>query len=232
MPNNAPGSKLKWLEVGIHKNVSRDCVKHVVMKRYHIAQSHDGFTAFRVGRDVVNDNPRTGRPHVENNTVQLLASLLDVDRRWTARELAAEVGVCHKTVLHILHDNARGCTPELVKSFLVRLMAIKDLTHSYIVTSLPFQPRIILTSKQVSTIQSRSIASLSTVVEYTNFLSYPTQRNPMVYISRLVNMKDPASRLASSSIYSIPCSCGLLYIGQMSRTVKKRNEHTRYCNSK
>ena len=23
---------------------------------------------------------------------------------WTARELAAEVGVCHKTVLHILHD--------------------------------------------------------------------------------------------------------------------------------
>ncbi|PSN56056.1 hypothetical protein C0J52_11816, partial [Blattella germanica] len=43
-------------------------------------------------------------PHVENNTVQLLASLLDVDRRWTARGLAAEVGVCHKTVLHILHD--------------------------------------------------------------------------------------------------------------------------------
>ncbi|PSN44797.1 DDRGK domain-containing protein 1 [Blattella germanica] len=42
-------------------------------------------TSFRVGRDVVNDNPRTGRPHVENNTVQLLASLLDVDRRWTAR---------------------------------------------------------------------------------------------------------------------------------------------------
>ncbi|PSN42617.1 hypothetical protein C0J52_20022, partial [Blattella germanica] len=42
-------------------------------------------TAFRVGRDVVNDNPRTGRPHVENNTVQLLASLLDVDHRWTAR---------------------------------------------------------------------------------------------------------------------------------------------------
>ncbi|PSN49044.1 Phosphatidylinositide phosphatase SAC1 [Blattella germanica] len=53
-------------------------------------------TAFRVGRDVVNDNPRTGRPHVENNTVQLLASLLDVDRRWTARELAAEVGVDHR----------------------------------------------------------------------------------------------------------------------------------------
>ena len=29
--------------------------------------------------------------NVENNTVQLLASLLDADRRWTVRELAAEV---------------------------------------------------------------------------------------------------------------------------------------------
>ena len=60
--------------------------------------------AFREGRDAVQDNLRTGRSHVENNTVQLLASLLDADRRWTARELPAEVGVCHKTVLHILHD--------------------------------------------------------------------------------------------------------------------------------
>ena len=52
---------------------------------------------------------RSGQPpyrmtHVENNTVQVLASLLDADRRWNERELAAEVGVCHKTVLHILHD--------------------------------------------------------------------------------------------------------------------------------
>ncbi|KAJ4433614.1 hypothetical protein ANN_15924 [Periplaneta americana] len=60
--------------------------------------------AFREGRDAVQDNLRTGRPRVEDNTVQLLASLLDADRRWTARELAAEVGVCHKTVLHILQD--------------------------------------------------------------------------------------------------------------------------------
>ena len=41
------------------------------------------------GTDAVQDNPRIGRPHVENNTVQLLASLLDADRRWTVRELAA-----------------------------------------------------------------------------------------------------------------------------------------------
>ena len=31
-------------------------------------------------------------------------SLLDVDRRWTTRELAAEVCVCQKTVIHILQD--------------------------------------------------------------------------------------------------------------------------------
>ena len=59
---------------------------------------------FRKGRDAVQDNLRTGRPRVEKNTVQILASIFDTERRWTARELAVEVGVCHKTVLHILHD--------------------------------------------------------------------------------------------------------------------------------
>ena len=58
---------------------------------------------------------------MENNAVQLLASLLDVDRRCSARELAAEIGVCHKTVLHLLgyrklvarwipHDISEGAT--------------------------------------------------------------------------------------------------------------------------
>ena len=41
---------------------------------------------------------------MKNNKIQVLASLLDAYRRWTALELAVEVGVCHKTVLHILHD--------------------------------------------------------------------------------------------------------------------------------
>ena len=58
--------------------------------------------AFPEDRDAAQDNHRTGR---SNNTVHFLASLLAADRRWTTRELAAEVGVCHKTVLHILHDN-------------------------------------------------------------------------------------------------------------------------------
>ncbi|KAJ4430148.1 hypothetical protein ANN_22358 [Periplaneta americana] len=47
---------------------------------------------FREGRHAVQDNLRTGRSRVDDNIVQLLASLLDADRRWTARELAAEVG--------------------------------------------------------------------------------------------------------------------------------------------
>ena len=59
---------------------------------------------FREGREAVQDNLLTGRPHVENNTVQLLAFLSDADRLWTAREVAAKVEVCGKTVFHILHD--------------------------------------------------------------------------------------------------------------------------------
>ncbi|KAJ4439542.1 hypothetical protein ANN_07666 [Periplaneta americana] len=74
--------------------------------------------AFREGRDAVQHNLCTGRPRVEDNTVQLLASLLDTDRRWTVRELAVEVGVCHKTVLHILQDilGYRGLTMTLLFS--------------------------------------------------------------------------------------------------------------------
>ena len=56
--------------------------------------------AFWKGRNAIQDNLHREQPHVENNTVQLLASLLDADRQCTAYELAAEVWVCHKTVLH------------------------------------------------------------------------------------------------------------------------------------
>ena len=58
--------------------------------------------ALKEGMDVVQDNLRTGRCHVKNNTVQILAFLLDAVCRWTVQELAAEVGICHKTVLQIM----------------------------------------------------------------------------------------------------------------------------------
>ncbi|PSN29967.1 hypothetical protein C0J52_27938 [Blattella germanica] len=48
--------------------------------------------------------------------------------------------------------------------------------------------------------------------------------------SRLVNVKDRPARLATAGIYSIPCSCGLLYIRQTGRTAEeRRKEHIRYC---
>ena len=53
--------------------------------------------AFREGRDAVQDNLRTGWSQGENNTVELFASQFDADRRWTVRELTAELVVCHKT---------------------------------------------------------------------------------------------------------------------------------------
>ena len=36
----------------------------------------------REGRDSIQDSRRSGRPHVDNHTIDLLASLLDVERRW------------------------------------------------------------------------------------------------------------------------------------------------------
>ena len=73
------------------------------MQRCHIAQWHDGLKhsgkAGMLFRTI-----SVQEPHEENNTVQLLASLLDADHRWTVCELAVQVGVCDKTMLHILHD--------------------------------------------------------------------------------------------------------------------------------
>ena len=76
------------------------------MWRCSIAIFHSGtmVKAFQEGRDAVQDNPSIGLPHIENSTVQLLPFLLDAECRWIVCELAVEIGVCHKTVLHILHD--------------------------------------------------------------------------------------------------------------------------------
>ena len=57
--------------------------------------------AFWEGRDAIQDNLHTGRPHMENNTVQLLASLLNADRRWTVCELAADVWVLYVTTFWV-----------------------------------------------------------------------------------------------------------------------------------
>ncbi|PNF31690.1 hypothetical protein B7P43_G14035, partial [Cryptotermes secundus] len=59
---------------------------------------------FREGRDAIRDSRRSGRPHVDSHTIQLFASLLDVNHRWAVWELAAEVGVYQKAVFHILYD--------------------------------------------------------------------------------------------------------------------------------
>ncbi|KAJ4432752.1 hypothetical protein ANN_21390 [Periplaneta americana] len=84
--------------------------------------------AFREGRDADQDNLRTGRPRVEDNTVQLLASLLDADRRWTAQRKSEYVTklcstFCKTLVVQnpiILHDIARSHTAAAVKDLLHR----------------------------------------------------------------------------------------------------------------
>ena len=63
--SNVPGSKLKWHDVVVLKNVFRYCVKHVAIQRCHIGRWHQ---AIRESRDAVQDNFRTGRPHGEEHS--------------------------------------------------------------------------------------------------------------------------------------------------------------------
>src|ERR1043166_7500036 len=58
--------------------------------------------AFRLGRQNVTHEPRAGRPCVGQDSVNEVSALLDIDRRWTIRELSNSVGLSHTTVLHIL----------------------------------------------------------------------------------------------------------------------------------
>ena len=81
--------------------------------------------------DAIQDNLHTGWIQVENHTVQLLASLLDADRRWTVRELAAEVGVCYKTVLHIVHGILSYC--KLAVSWILHEISEMQQWHRYAV---------------------------------------------------------------------------------------------------
>ena len=60
--------------------------------------------AFREDREVVRDNLCRGRPHVENNTVQLLLPCWMLIAGGLCVSIVAKVGLCHKTVLHILDD--------------------------------------------------------------------------------------------------------------------------------
>ena len=69
---------------------------------------------------------------MENNAVQLLAFLLDAHRRWTARDLAAEVGVCQKTVFHILYDIL--CYRKLARRWIHHEISEVQQWHRYVAT--------------------------------------------------------------------------------------------------
>ncbi|KAJ4445497.1 hypothetical protein ANN_07305 [Periplaneta americana] len=71
--SNVPGSKLKWHEVVVRKNVFRDCVKHVAMERCHIAQLHDGLK--RSGRALLHRYQREGDYY--------LGRIVAMDETWT-----------------------------------------------------------------------------------------------------------------------------------------------------
>ena len=110
------------------------------MWRCSFAISHSDTMGWsiREGRDAVQKNLRTGRPLVENNTLQLLVSLLDTDRRWTARELAAKVGMYHKTVHDILayrygqrFGRVRLVNERFRESFLL-MWHVADINHHFV----------------------------------------------------------------------------------------------------
>ena len=92
--------KLKWQNVVVYKNVSRHCVKHVAMQRYHIAQWHNGLK--RSGKagmpfrtTSVQDDP-TCRTTQFNSL--LPRQMLVADGLCVSRST-----VCHKTVsLHFI----------------------------------------------------------------------------------------------------------------------------------
>ncbi|GJQ65347.1 hypothetical protein Trydic_g7461 [Trypoxylus dichotomus] len=67
-------------------------------------QCYEGVTYANGGTGCVTDLPRSGRPSVNEEQVQAIATLLDIDRRQTIHELGQEIGLSYTTVLHILKN--------------------------------------------------------------------------------------------------------------------------------
>ncbi|XP_035214373.1 uncharacterized protein LOC118188118 [Stegodyphus dumicola] len=58
--------------------------------------------AFRSGRNETADLQRTGQSSIPQEQIGILSGLLNIDCRWTVRELSLEVGLSHQTVWHIM----------------------------------------------------------------------------------------------------------------------------------
>ena len=79
------------------ENCFRSRREHAVSERI----SKFWFSRFRAGDFDLNDKPRSGRPQEADDTE--LQALLDQHAAQSTRELSAQLGVSHTTVLNRLH---------------------------------------------------------------------------------------------------------------------------------
>ena len=70
------------------------------------ARANEWYSAFKSGRDVVEDLPRSGRPATSSTEVNIakVKELVTENRHLSLREIAAELSVSHESIRTILND--------------------------------------------------------------------------------------------------------------------------------
>ena len=100
------------------------------MQHCHIAQWYDGLKHSGMAGIHLGQPPYRATPRGEQHS-STLCFPVDADHRWTAYELAVEVRVCHRTVLHILHDILGFC--RLAAHWIPHEISAVQQWHSYAV---------------------------------------------------------------------------------------------------
>ena len=103
-------------------------------------RAYDWYSAFKSGRDVVEDLPRSGRVSTSSTEVNIakVKEMVNENRHLTLREIAAELSVPHELIRTILNDylGMKRIAARLVPKYLNFLQTIGLLCDFTVITEI------------------------------------------------------------------------------------------------
>ena len=108
-------------------------------------RAYEWYRAFKSGRDVVEDLPRSGQPSTSSTEVNItkVKEMVTANRHLSLREIAAELSVSQKSIHTILNDylGMKRVTAQLVPkdlNFLQKLNPVKAKNSTNIIEKPPY----------------------------------------------------------------------------------------------
>ena len=109
--------------------------------------AYEWYSAFKSGRDVVEDLPRSGQPSTSSTEINIakVKEMVTKNRHLSLREIAAELSVSHESIRTILNDylGMKRVAARLVPkdlNFLQNLNHVKAKNSTNIIEQPPYSP--------------------------------------------------------------------------------------------